>query len=89
MTPKQIADTRDALGLTQSQLAQLVGVHVLTVSKWERDVLSPTPHQVALLDAFARAAAKSDVAGPTAVNLLVTRGVAAALQHLLTVAVND
>lgn len=88
MLPKKIVQTRDALGLTQAQLAQLVGVHVLTISKWEREVLTPTSHQVALLDAFARAALKNDQAGPEAVNLLATKGVAAALHHLLNSAMD-
>lgn len=87
MNPKQIVETREALGLTQAQLAQLVGVHVLTVSKWEREVLTPSSHQIALLDAFTRAARKDAGIGVEAVNLLATKGVAAALHHLLDAAI--
>lgn len=83
MNPKTIVATRESLGLTQAQLAQLVGVHVLTISKWERDVLTPSPHQSALLEAFARAAEREPNAGSTAVHLLATKGVAAALHSLL------
>lgn len=88
MTPREIAQVREDLGLTQAELAQLVGVHVLTISKWEREVLTPSPHQVALLDAFSRAAKKDPQAGPAAVNLLATKGVAAALHHLLNSALD-
>jgi DNA-binding transcriptional regulator YiaG len=36
VTPKQFKDARDALGLTQTAMAQRLGVHQMTVSKWER-----------------------------------------------------
>ena len=36
-----IAALRTRLGLTQVQLAELTGVHPITVSKWERGVLRP------------------------------------------------
>jgi DNA-binding XRE family transcriptional regulator len=87
MTSDAIAKVREELGLTQAELAQLVGVHTLTISKWEREVLSPTSHQIALLDAFSRAAKKDPHAGPTAVQLLKMKGVAAALHHLLNSAI--
>lgn len=41
--------TRAHLSLTEKQLATLLGVHEMTVSKWERFVAFPTPHQHALL----------------------------------------
>lgn len=53
MAPKQsIASLRKRLGLTQGQLAELVGVHAMTVSKWERGVLAPNPHQQRMLASF-------------------------------------
>lgn len=53
MAPKlSIASLRKRLGLTQGQLAELVGVHAMTVSKWERGVLAPNPHQQRMLASF-------------------------------------
>ena len=53
---------RRRLGLTQGELAALVGAHPMTVSKWERGVLRPPRHQARLLRALSRAAP----AGPAA-----------------------
>ena len=47
---------RTRLGLSQKDLAGLVGAHAMTVSKWERGLLKPTPHQRRLLATFAAAA---------------------------------
>lgn len=57
---------RRKLGLSQKELAELVGAHPMTVSKWERGVLAPSEHQRRLLERFARAAergARFDAAG--------------------------
>jgi molybdopterin-binding protein len=55
-TPFQVRPVRIRLGLSQKQLAELVGTHAMTVSKWERGVLRPNEHQRRLLQAFADAA---------------------------------
>lgn len=47
---------RARLGLSQAELAAVVGVHSMTVSKWERGVLEPTPHQASILRALTAAA---------------------------------
>jgi len=47
---------RAALGLSQAELAALLGTHAMTVSKWERGKLVPGEHHRRLLGAFARAA---------------------------------
>lgn len=47
---------RDRLGLAQRELAGLVGVHAMTVSKWERGVLAPSAHQRSILRALSAAA---------------------------------
>jgi transcriptional regulator with XRE-family HTH domain len=36
ITATDLAGRREALGLTQRQLAERFGVHYLTISKWER-----------------------------------------------------
>jgi DNA-binding transcriptional regulator YiaG len=35
MTPEEVRRARKALGLSQSRFAALLGVHVVTVKKWE------------------------------------------------------
>lgn len=47
---------RETLGLSQVELAALLGTHAMTVSKWERGKLEPSEHHKRLLGAFTRAA---------------------------------
>lgn len=71
---KEMLAARAALGATQGDFAALLGVHSMTVSKWERETLWPTSWQLAL----ARALAGS----PRAVEILAhyqAAGLAAAL----------
>ncbi len=86
MTTAEIVAIRTALNMTQGQLAQLLGVHSLTVSKWERGVLRPTPHQEALLRAAAGAAQRTPDVGAVVVGALVGAGVGVALFYLLRAA---
>ena len=71
------------------QLAQLLGVHPLTVSKWERGILAPTPHQNALLESFAKARSARKTIGDEVGDLLLTAGVVVALYALLSAAFGD
>ena len=70
MTAAELQKLREKLGLSQVQLAQLLGVHPLTVSKWERGILAPTPHQNALLESFAKARSARKTIGDEVGNLL-------------------
>lgn len=47
---------RARLGLSQKDLAELLGAHPMTVSRWERGVLEPSAHQKRILRALSRAA---------------------------------
>lgn len=41
-----IRDFRRRLGLTQDQLGRMLGVHAMTVSKWERGTTAPTHYNM-------------------------------------------
>ncbi len=84
----QIRRIRNRLGLSQRQLADLLGVHPLTVSKWERGLLSPNAHQEDLLRSFGEAEGTENI-GETVGKLLLTVGVAAALLALLKAAFDE
>ncbi len=47
---------RSRLDVSQKELGEMVGVHAMTVSKWERGVLRPNEHQRRVLRALADAA---------------------------------
>ena len=82
-SPFIVALRRD-LGLSQSEFGQLFGAHAMTVSKWERDVLSPSAYQKALMQQFRRTADDQKAQDQDKVkNLLVGAGVVAALVWLL------
>ena len=51
-----VRSVREKLGLSQSELAKVLGTHAMTISKWERGVLRPNEHQRRLLRSFASAA---------------------------------
>jgi putative transcriptional regulator len=89
MTPAEVNGVRTRLGLSQAQLAQLLGVHPLTVSKWERGLLVPTSHHVELLQSFSRAGTAGKQIGNEVSNLLLTAGVAVALFAILKAAFDE
>ncbi len=78
----QIKLLRETLGLGQVELAQLMGVHPITVSKWENDHAEPSPYQLALLGQFKSAARDREIRD-TVKNVLIAMGVAVALALLL------
>ena len=54
---KTLKALRGRLDLSQKELGQLLGVHEMTVSKWERGVAEPNDHQRRLLRALSEASA--------------------------------
>jgi len=48
-----VGEMRRGMGFTQIELADLIGVHPITVSRWERGVLSPHPWQSKLIETLA------------------------------------
>jgi transcriptional regulator with XRE-family HTH domain len=85
MTSEQIAQLRKDLGLSQVDFAQLLGVHFMTVSKWERGESVPTSYQLVFMDQFRRTAdARKAESQEQVKKLLLGAGVIAALMFLLS-----
>jgi molybdopterin-binding protein len=63
---KSLKPLRVRLNLSQKELGELLGVHVMTVSKWERGVLDPSDHQKRILRALTSAAENGLRASPDA-----------------------
>jgi DNA-binding XRE family transcriptional regulator len=72
--------SRKKLGLTQAEFAWLIGVHEITVSKWERKILDPTSHQKMMISCFE----KSNVDDLDVPTLLKTEGPVFTLVKILT-----
>ena len=79
MNPPRILSLRTRLGFTQTQLANLLGVHSITVWKWEHDQLRPTAYQIAMLESFEKAEAQDPKIGEAVSGILIGAGVVAAL----------
>ncbi|WP_348652731.1 helix-turn-helix domain-containing protein [Polyangium sp. 6x1] len=88
MNGSEIRQVRESLGLSQAQFASLLGVHAVTVSRWENSAQHPTPYQVGLIQQFGRAARRKDVATQVAA-VLVTAGAIAGLYFLLKWALDE
>lgn len=70
MSPAEITQIRQRLALTQAELAALLGVHLVTVSRWERGTLKPSNWHLSVLAVFAAAAARKPKAGRKAMALV-------------------
>ena len=81
-TPNVTKSSREALGLSQVQFAQILGVHPLTISKWERGVNVPPAYYEALCKQF-QVAAKSKEVRDQLEGALIGAGVIVALALLL------
>ena len=88
MTSLDIQKLREKLKLTQAQFGQLLGVHPMTISKWERpgDPSEPNAYQVAMMEKFKEASEKEEGLGTGVVAALVGVGVVAAVFLLLSAA---
>lgn len=84
MNPEEISKLRRGLGLSQAEFAQLFGAHPMTISKWERNALTPSAYQSALMEKFRQTTdAQKKVDQEKVKKLLVGAGVVAALVWLL------
>jgi transcriptional regulator with XRE-family HTH domain len=88
MSSIEIQQLREDLGLTQSQFGQLLGIHPMTVSKWERanDPSEPNDYQVAMMEKFKEGTAKEVGIGAVVAAALVGLGVVTAVYLLLKAA---
>lgn len=81
--PLDVGAVRAELRITQVQLAQLLGVHPLTVAKWEWRKLTPSPYATSLLITFRKAARVNKNIGREIVDLLASDGAPMALHAIL------
>lgn len=77
-TGKYVKYVRNNIDFTQAEFSLLFDVHVMTVSKWERGVVAPSPYQMAMLDRF------RNTDNSEAKRILYSDGAISALIWLLT-----
>lgn len=83
LTGARIRKIREQLGLTQEQFAAVLGIHVVTLSRWENDAPhKPTPYQLDIIRLLAKAH-DPEQAGIEAGRLLARHGPIPALSFLL------
>ena len=80
---EKIKEIRESLNLTQVQFGQLLGVHHMTVSKWERDVSEPSPYQTNLIECFRVARMRNSTIGKETSYNLVHYGTGVSLYRIL------
>lgn len=86
MTGAEIRKLRSELNLTQAQLGQLLGVHAVTISRWEHGHERPSPHNAHLLETFRTAKVNDSGIGETVAKLLIGASIALALLMILQAA---
>ena len=64
-SPGYITTLREALGLTQKELGERLGVDKMTVSRWERGTMCPSAESLAALEKVRRQAVRKGVAIPS------------------------
>ena len=85
MNPEEIVATRHLLKLGQIELASLMGVHPMTVSRWERGKVPPTAYQSAMLAQF-KLASRDKTIRTAVAGALIATGIMSALYLLLNAA---
>ena len=60
-SPGFITSLREALGLTQAEFGERIGVDKMTVSRWERGALRPSDESLAAIEEVRRRATRSGV----------------------------
>ena len=63
-SPGYITTLREALGMTQEQFGQKIGVNKLTVSRWERGTLRPGPDPIKRMEKLRQEAVSQGVVLP-------------------------
>jgi transcriptional regulator with XRE-family HTH domain len=89
ISKENIRRVRKALGLSQANFANLLGIQPVTVSKWERGVTSPTLYQAELIKSFGKAVERKPSVSEMVAGLLVAGGIIVALSALLNAAFGD
>lgn len=51
-TPEQVKDLRLRLDKTQKEFAEMLGVHVVTIIRWEKGNFTPSKMALKLLDTY-------------------------------------
>ncbi len=64
-SPGFITSLREALGLTQLEFGDRIGVDKMTVSRWERGALRPSAESLAAIEQLRREAIRRGVAIPS------------------------
>ena len=77
---------RKRLGLRQTELAQILGVHFVTVSRWETGRYAVPPYHQAMLAAFDRGSYHEGIGDRVVSQVLVGSGPIAALYFILQAA---
>jgi DNA-binding transcriptional regulator YiaG len=53
-TPESIKELRKRLGKTQKEFGEMLGVHVVTIIRWEQGSFNPSKMALKLLDSYAK-----------------------------------
>ncbi len=64
-SPGYIIALREALGMTQKEFAERIGVDKMTVSRWERGALRPSHESLAVIEQLRKKAVRRGVTIPT------------------------
>lgn len=81
---------RELLGLSQIEFAELLGVHWVTISRWERGVKTPNNYQFAFLLAFRKAIERDPHMGLTVQRYMQEKkGVVAILRLIFAISELD